>query len=316
VKEAKLGAPGGQEIDNKHTILSEIDRSLGVTKPPAIEFIFVEPYASMKVMPGVGLSRNPYGHAAIRYTLPDGTQKVMNIVGFPTEKSQMVNFVPPEEYFFGTSQFFEGCEQMGVYNRSFVSVRIENYPADKIMDLDYYFNKLQRRAREKQAEYSLITSKIWNFLREWLPWSLKIAERGNCALWTSKGLVEADLVRWPSTWPKSIWVDLYENWGKNDKTNVHVVSYRRVNQAQLSYGKPLYTPSVVEPLNTLQNLSYLNLEKFADVIVEVPEGSTKAIAKRQTPQLQPSVYRHHKLTITAGTCIALYGIYVLRRRFL
>lgn len=40
----KLGAPGGPEIDNKSTILSEIDQLLGVNKPPAIEFIFVEPY--------------------------------------------------------------------------------------------------------------------------------------------------------------------------------------------------------------------------------------------------------------------------------
>lgn len=40
----KLGAPGGPEIDNKNTILSEIDKLLGVSKPPAVEFIFVEPY--------------------------------------------------------------------------------------------------------------------------------------------------------------------------------------------------------------------------------------------------------------------------------
>ncbi len=55
----------------------------------------------------------------------------------------MVNFIAPEEYFFGTSKFAEGCEQMGVYNRNFVSIRIENYPPDKILDMDYYFGKLQ-----------------------------------------------------------------------------------------------------------------------------------------------------------------------------
>jgi len=109
-------------------------------------------------------------------------------------------------------------------------------------------------------------------------------------------------------------VDLYEYWGRKDRSNVHVVSYRRVNQAQLSYGKPLYTPSVVEPLNTLQNISYLNLEKFADVIVEVPEGSTKAVPKRQKPTLQPSAYRHHKLTITVGSLVTLFGLYRMFRR--
>jgi hypothetical protein len=45
VSESKLlGAPGGPEIANKNTILGEIDEALGVRKPPAIEFIFVEPY--------------------------------------------------------------------------------------------------------------------------------------------------------------------------------------------------------------------------------------------------------------------------------
>lgn len=310
----KLGAPGGPEIDNKNTILGEIDELLGMTKPPAIEFIFVEPYASWNLffIPNVGLSRNPYGHAAIRYTLPDGTQKVMNIVGFKTETNEMVNFIPPEEYFFGTGKFAEGCEQMGVYNRNFVSIRIEDYPAEKIRDLDYYFEKLQRRSHEKRAEYSMVMGPVWNFLREWLPWPLNIAERGNCAMWTSKGLVEADLLRWPNAWPKSIWVDLYETWGGRDRKNVHVVSYRRINQAQLSYGKPLYSPSVVEPLNTLSNLSYINLEKFADVIVEVPGDSTKAVVRRQEPQFQPSFYRHYKFSITATTCFALY--FILRRR--
>jgi hypothetical protein len=45
---------------------------------------------------------------------------------------------------------------------------------------------LQRRANDKKAQYSLVTAPIWNFLREWLPLPLNIAERGNCALWTSK----------------------------------------------------------------------------------------------------------------------------------
>lgn len=45
-------------------------------------FLTVRTYASMGLLQQVGLSRNPYGHAAVRYTLPDGTQKIMNIVGF------------------------------------------------------------------------------------------------------------------------------------------------------------------------------------------------------------------------------------------
>ena len=38
---------------------------------------------------------------------------------------------------------------MGVYNRNFVSIRIEDYPADKIRDLDHYFEKLKVSQRKR-----------------------------------------------------------------------------------------------------------------------------------------------------------------------
>ena len=41
---ANFGASFGKEIENKNTILSEIDAKLGRTKPPAIEYIFCEPF--------------------------------------------------------------------------------------------------------------------------------------------------------------------------------------------------------------------------------------------------------------------------------
>ncbi len=118
---------GGLEVGNKYTILSEIDKALGVDKPPAIEYstlfslqnkkvkikweswcslllaVFVEPYSDFNPpYLWFGLSRNPYGQyverkktnqsrfisqvknnnsAAVRYTLPDGEQVLMNIVG-------------------------------------------------------------------------------------------------------------------------------------------------------------------------------------------------------------------------------------------
>ncbi len=116
-------------------------------KPPAVEYIFVEPYADFGLpFSSYGFSRNPYGQyersssspppppspfashtnhsctcsslrypsAAVRYTLPNGEQKLMNIVGQPHK--EMVNFLDPSEYLYGTC-FDNGAEQGGVYNR-------------------------------------------------------------------------------------------------------------------------------------------------------------------------------------------------------
>ena len=38
----ELGYPNGPEITNKDTVLKEVDAVLGVNKPPAIEYLFVE----------------------------------------------------------------------------------------------------------------------------------------------------------------------------------------------------------------------------------------------------------------------------------
>src|SRR5690606_30443917 len=60
-----FGAPRGAEISNKYTILEEIDEALGVSKPPAVEYIFVQPYSDMSVpYLKFGFGRNPYGQYA------------------------------------------------------------------------------------------------------------------------------------------------------------------------------------------------------------------------------------------------------------
>ena len=84
---------------------------------------------------GIG---SPFGHSAIRYTLPCGEQIVMNITKNRNGKT-MVNFIDPTEYIFGIDSFESGGEQGGVYNRTIVGVRIENYPEENIRDLDYFF---------------------------------------------------------------------------------------------------------------------------------------------------------------------------------
>jgi hypothetical protein len=66
----KFGLPDGAEIDNKDCIMAHIDRAIGTGKPPAVEFIFCEPYLTRFG----SWNKNPFGHACVRYTLPSGQQ--------------------------------------------------------------------------------------------------------------------------------------------------------------------------------------------------------------------------------------------------
>ena len=267
-----FGGKNSPEISNKATILSEIDRTLGRNLPPTLECIWVQPLSMIKVSGDSGSGTNPYGHVAIRYTLPSGEQKVMNIVG--AEGRELVNFLKPEDYLYGTCVFDSGSEQGGAYNRGMVSVRIEELPADATLTLDRYYTGLKARAREGDAGFSLLLSRIMNILAFLIPGHQK--EKGNCARWTSLGLVAAGLLRSPTLWPKNLWVALFERYTKKNPSNVHVVCYRRVKHAVQTYGKAGDVPGLVAPLHWIKTRKYWNLENFADVIVEVPADSTTA----------------------------------------
>eukprot|EP01130_Rhizamoeba_saxonica_P000678 TRINITY_DN1061_c0_g1_i3.p1 TRINITY_DN1061_c0_g1~~TRINITY_DN1061_c0_g1_i3.p1 ORF type:complete len:274 (+),score=36.09 TRINITY_DN1061_c0_g1_i3:217-1038(+) len=229
-----FGAPHGLEISNKSKILKEIDLLLGQNKPPAVEYLFVYPYFrnhylnKLQIFSWFG---NYYGHSAIRYTRKNGEQVLMNVVGLPDH--EMINFLSPEEYLFGTD-FQQGNEQGGVYNRSIVSVRIENYDHQKIEAMHQYYMDLRASGLDKKSKFSLVFSTLWNTAQKYL--SVNIAERGNCARWTSLGLVNAGLLDKPSLFPKRIFAELYERHGKEDFGNIHVVSYRKPKHSKNFYG--------------------------------------------------------------------------------
>ena len=49
----------------------------------------------------------------------------MNIIGAPGAP-ELVNFVPPDEYFFGTDYSLEGGNEQGsMYNRNFATIRVQ-----------------------------------------------------------------------------------------------------------------------------------------------------------------------------------------------
>ena len=77
---ADFGVEGGTPISNMRTIMGEIDAALGVSGPPAIEYIFCDAYGKERETTWQWLYRNiaNFGHALVRYTLPTGEQVVMS----------------------------------------------------------------------------------------------------------------------------------------------------------------------------------------------------------------------------------------------
>ena len=104
-------------------------------------------------------------------------------------------------------------------------------------------------------------------------------------------------------WPKTIWIRLFEQFGKDPK-NVNVVVYKRADHAHHIYGRK--EPKMLwqnggSPLSFMWNWSYLDLDKFANVVVDVPKDTTRAVVKRMEPVCHPSFWRYRKSEVVFGT---------------
>lgn len=81
-------------VRNKDTILADVDLALDMTSPPSVEYLYVPPRAQYTIRRIAELFgghsdsyANPYGHAAIRYTLPCGEEKVRSSPFYPRSPS-------------------------------------------------------------------------------------------------------------------------------------------------------------------------------------------------------------------------------------
>jgi len=245
----------------------------------------------------LGFAYNLYGHAAVRYTLPSGEQKVMNIVN---DDEGMVYWSTPEEFLF-TTKWHKGCQPKGLYNRDMIGLRVEEIPPEKMLEMHEYFCALAERSQEKKVKYDLgfldlltqFLPLFGDFLHKWLP--VDAIERGNCARWTSKGLLKAGVVTKSTMWPKSVWINMFENYETTQvkrQSNLHVVSYRRIKHAKLSYGVDAIPVTLVAPLQTIRSFLYYDLDSFADVIVEVPDGTIRAVVKKRSNPRRQSRLRN------------------------
>lgn len=307
------------EVVNKNTILQDIDHALGKEKPPAFEFVYVEPALTFKLSDRKNSSQNPYGHACIRYTLPGNEQVFMNIVGNLSAKN-MCNFMPPEEYLFGAHSRTRdiGSEQGGIYMRSYCGFRVEEYPQDKILKMHEYYESIQKKESGQLAKYAML----------WLPFMNPgfLAERGNCSYWTSKGMVEAGIFSRPSIWPKYVFAKLYRdallemnigshafyNFLSNDAlrglvdqpkqqekldaieqkrrdfaSNVNIVYYKKFRDSDNNSREPR---GWIRPFSWMEHGMFLDLEKFANAVVEVVptgDGDFKATVETCKPSNRP-----------------------------
>mmetsp|Transcript_1189 Transcript_1189/g.5030 ORF Transcript_1189/g.5030 Transcript_1189/m.5030 type:complete len:260 (+) Transcript_1189:59-838(+) len=155
-----FGALNGSPVSNKESILAEVDLAIarlsnaGATsgRPPDVEVLFTEHKAYRGNLLG-WIAHHllfRFGHGLIRYTLPDGRQFCMNILGgegLHLPGGQLVNLSNPQDYLYGTYHYDTGNQQGGLYNGAMVGVRIEKAPSGATEALHAYFMALDKRSR-------------------------------------------------------------------------------------------------------------------------------------------------------------------------
>lgn len=267
-----FGDVDGTTISNKDTILDEINGSLGKTENPSIEYILVKPFSMVNLF-GFGFSYNAYGHSAVRYTTPEGKDVVMNIEG-KKEGKFMVQFYGASDYLYGTDSNKTGS-QKGVYNRDMVGIRVESVSKEDIEKMHKYFLELRDQEQKHLKKFNIIFGPIMNFIGRFIP----LPEYGNCAKWTSEGLKRAGVTTSVSIWPKSILIDIFENYKKTNvkrRDNMNIVYYVRPEKAKLAYGTHARPFEGVAPLQSLRSFVYSDLTKYANRYVTVGKDDTYA----------------------------------------
>eukprot|EP00602_Paraphysomonas_sp_CaronLab_P009472 CAMPEP_0185030380 /NCGR_PEP_ID=MMETSP1103-20130426/17312_1 /TAXON_ID=36769 /ORGANISM="Paraphysomonas bandaiensis, Strain Caron Lab Isolate" /LENGTH=245 /DNA_ID=CAMNT_0027565487 /DNA_START=88 /DNA_END=822 /DNA_ORIENTATION=- len=239
-----FGEVGGTPIENKDSILGDINRALGrdTDSNPCVEYILSKPYGILSLPFGLGsLNYNMWGHSALRYTTPDGRDVVVNVEAKQNGK-KFLQFYEAKEYLYGTDRMTSGA-QRGTYHRDMVGVRVEHVAADDIERMHSYILELIEKDSE-DVKFNLVLGPLLNALKHIHP---AIPEYGNCARWTSSMLLQAGLVTTYFVWPKTIFINMFENYsrtGIKELKNMNVVYYEQpAHVARLDYGvksKPVW----------------------------------------------------------------------------
>ncbi len=289
----ELGERDGPAISNKDEILDELWLRLGRGRPVAVV--------------GVVRGGTPFGHAFVAYeTGGEGAREltVANVVW--SDELDLVNFLPLEEYLFGTRHFRTGNPERGAYNRDFILVPIFDRETVDAAALDAYFRDLQQRGREGVARFDLVTSRLRNFWSTWNPFSVTLRalgvkrwkERGNCARWTSEGLRAGGILRRNTVWPPRILVRLLTGRSHVFPTRMAVVCVPRIRHAKRTTHTNPDVPLRTNPIAWLRQLVHLRSQndrrfrdynELADAVIVVREGSREAeVGLRGEPMSLPT----------------------------
>ena len=202
--------------------MDKIDSELEAEGDQCVEYIFTKPKWSLFLkflFSDMQSSVNPYGHSAIRYIDPDtGEDTVMNVCGQKGKK--LINFIPTHEYLF-TDVFHEGNEQGGVFNRSFLGVRIENVPKEKMRELHNTYKELLEKQDKGEIKFFLLPLSFFNPIRR----LLGLPMVGNCSHWTTIGLKKVGLLPRTYNWPLLVYFELIRAQMANKFKSLNIVSY-------------------------------------------------------------------------------------------
>lgn len=177
-----FGCRDGTPIDNKSTILSLVDDALGVERPPDLEILLTD-HLTCTASPLSELLHAcflRFGHVAVRYTTSDGTGRVMNILG-GVEGADLVHFVDPADYLYGTKGWDTYAQQGGAYNRDVIGVRVERCAPGSIDAMHAYYEALHLRSKigdpDGAARFQLVEARL-SALADHAPPALSRAGKG------------------------------------------------------------------------------------------------------------------------------------------
>ena len=338
-------------IENLPTILDEINEKLGVDNNPSIEYLLVRPFSNFSLLNsgidykfetgefgyfydtdfsgqgikpllfdfhGIGTNYNTFGHSALRYTTPDGRDVVVNIQGKEVkngEKIQMVRFYDAKEYLYGIDRE-KGGAQAGVYNRDIIGIRVEKVDPDKIKLMHNYFLSLMEDEKIGLVKFNIFVGPFLNLFRE----LFQSAEYGNCAKWISGGLYRAGAITSMSIFPKSILINMFENYestSAKSKDNIHIVYYQKPTHLYPKYGVNYnYLFEEVAPFQYFRSYLYFDLKKYSNVIVSIPEQSKTAITTINNNPISQSKTRNivnNSVFIMSSSAINVWLIYRFSR---
>lgn len=240
-------------------ILQQLNKKCNSETNTFVEYIFTKPAWRKLFFNRSDSATNPYGHSAIRYCYEINGKKtdtVMNISGLKGEK--LVNYFEPDEYIFA-DKLCNGNQQGGISNRSFISIRINNVDIRSIDKMHQYYESLNSKQENKEIEFSLFLFNVTNHFRPLFHKSL----RGNCAYFTSIGLVESGLLMKPHSWPLLIFFKIMFKNYRDNRQNMNIIAYQGINYKFEPQGSLIY------PFYSLRNRysDFWNLDSFANIIV-------------------------------------------------